>query len=59
METRNFAQKVIRRRIAEKQRPLRFQDYQDLYNDYNDYDDYNDYNDYNDCSYPEVYDDNI
>ncbi len=56
---RTFAQETIQRRIEEKQRPLRFQDYQDLYNDYNDYDDYNDYNDYNDCSYPEVYDDNI
>ena len=53
METRTFAQEVIRRRIAEKRKPLRFQDYSDSwgeYHDHNDYSDYSDYLDYNDYS---------
>ena len=43
METRIFAQEVILRRIIEKQRPLRFQDfgYGDEYSE-TPYDDYND-----------------
>lgn len=48
-----FAQEVIRNRIAEKQKLLRFQDYSDdwgEYHDHNDYSDYSDYLDYNDYS---------
>ena len=55
MEARTFAQEAIRKRIDEKQKPLRFQDYSDGWGEYHDYNDYSDYSDYIDYLDGETY----